>query len=574
MLNTGILNRIFPFLGWMGEVNRHTLRQDAFAGLTGAIIVLPQGIAFAEIAGMPPVYGLYTAMITPIVAALFGSSRHLISGPTTAISLVIFSAISVMAQPKSEEFIALVLAVTLLAGIIQFVLGLARLGTLVNFVSHSVVVGFTAGAAILIATSQIKHVLGIAIPDGAFIYKIGAVVTGIGATNLYVLLVAMTTLFTAILVKKFWPNWPNLLMAMVVGGLLTYLIDGVTKGVVLVGELPAHLPPLHIPTISSNNFGHLLSSAFAIALLGLIEAVAIGRSIAAKSHQRINGNQEFIGQGLSNIVGSFFSCYAGSGSFTRSGINYMAGAKTPLAAVFAAGLLMLVLLLIAPLTAYLPIPAMGGIVLLVSYNLIDWVGIKHIFKASPAEAVVFSTTMLATLFLDLEYAIYIGVVLSLIFFFRSSIKPRALKIKKESIEALTDKQYSCPRLMIYKLTGPVYFGVVNKLSDELSAILRSEKKDLLLIADEINMIDMAGAETLEVQDKFWKEEGVRLYFCGLRSQYLEFLKKGKYMENIGDDAFFSSIDEALMAICERQDNGSCELCDENLKYENMKVELV
>ena len=565
---------MFPFLNWIGAVNRNTLKDDAMAGLTGAIIVLPQGIAFAEIAGMPPIYGLYTAMITPIIAALFGSSKHLISGPTTAISLVIFSAVSAMATPKSGEFIALVLTITLLAGIFQFVLGLARMGTLVNYVSHSVVIGFTAGAAILIATSQLKHVIGVPVPGGEFIEKWKHIITGLGETNLYVLLVALTTLFTAILMKRFLPKWPNLLLAMIVGGVLTYLIDGANHGVTLVGQLPAKLPPFAVTALNFSSFEHLASNAFAIALLGLIEAVAIGRSIASKSHQRIDGNQEFIGQGLSNIVGSFFSCYAGSGSFTRSGVNYTAGAKTPMAAIFAAILLMLVLLLIAPLTAYLPIPAMGGIILLVAYNLIDWHGIKHIFKASNRETIVFSITMLSTLFLELEFAIYIGVIFSLIFYLQATSKPRVVTIapdetdiKRSFINVERKEVKTCPQLRVCRIDGPLYFGAVNKVSDDLNLMLEDEERDLLIVGTGISLIDMAGAELLENQAKLWRARGGRLYLCSLRLQVRKFLDRGGYKELIGEDAFFETKEEAINKIYRKLDRDICASCEQRIFIE-------
>ena len=565
---------MFPFLNWIGAVNRNTLKDDAMAGLTGAIIVLPQGIAFAEIAGMPPIYGLYTAMITPIIAALFGSSKHLISGPTTAISLVIFSAVSAMATPKSGEFIALVLTITLLAGIFQFVLGLARMGTLVNYVSHSVVIGFTAGAAILIATSQLKHVIGVPVPGGEFIEKWKHIITGLGETNLYVLLVALTTLFTAILMKRFLPKWPNLLLAMIVGGVLTYLIDGANHGVTLVGQLPAKLPPFAVPALNFSSFEHLASNAFAIALLGLIEAVAIGRSIASKSHQRIDGNQEFIGQGLSNIVGGFFSCYAGSGSFTRSGVNYTAGAKTPMAAIFAAILLMLVLLLIAPLTAYLPIPAMGGIILLVAYNLIDWHGIKHIFKASNRETIVFSITMLSTLFLELEFAIYIGVIFSLIFYLQATSKPRVVTIapdetdiKRSFINVERKEVKTCPQLRVCRIDGPLYFGAVNKVSDDLNLMLEEEERDLLIVGTGISLIDMAGAELLENQAKLWRARGGRLYLCSLRLQVRKFLDRGGYKELIGEDAFFETKEEAINKIYRKLDRDICASCEQRIFIE-------
>lgn len=547
------------------------------AGLTGAIIVLPQGIAFAEIAGMPPIYGLYTAMVTPIIAALFGSSKHLISGPTTAISLVIFSAVSAMAEPKSADFIALVLTLTLMAGIIQFVLGLVRMGTLVNYVSHSVVIGFTAGAAILIATSQLKHVLGFNVPGGEFIDKWLHIFTEIDQINFYVLLIAMVTLLTAILLKKFAPKVPNLLVAMIVGGLLTWFIDGGKYGVTLVGELPSVLPPFGVPNLSFHNFEIMASNAFAIALLGLIEAVAIGRSIASKTHQRIDGNQEFIGQGLSNIVGSFFSCYAGSGSFTRSGVNYTAGAKTPLAAVFAAVLLMLVLLLIAPLTAYLPIPAMGGVILLVAYNLIDWHGIRHIFKASSRETIVFSITLLATLFLELEFAIYIGVIFSLIFYLQATSKPRVVSIAPNerdikrsfvNIERMPVK--TCPQLIVCRIDGPLYFGAVNKVADDLTLMLEEEEKNILIVGNGISLLDMAGAELLEIQSKLWKERGGRMYFCSLRLQVRDFLTRGGYKEIIGEDAFFESKEEAIEHIYAELDKDICSTCERRIFLECKK----
>ncbi len=322
---------------------------------------------------LPPEYGLYTAMVTPIIAALFGSSLHLVSGPTTAISIVVFSAISHHAQPGSPEFISLALTLTFLAGVYQLVFGLARMGALVNFVSHTVVVGFTAGAAILIATSQMKHITGIAVPKGeSFLHTWVDLYNGAASINIYLVMIALATLGTAILVRKLAPRLPNLLIGMVAGSLLAIFLKQFTDDISLVGEIPAHLPPLSSPEFSLKTIRMLAPDAFAVALLGLIEAVSISRAVATKSSQRIDASQEFIGQGLSNIVGSFFSSYAGSGSFTRSGVNYGAGAKSPLSAIFSAIILMIIVLLIAPLTAYLPIAAMGGVILLVAYRLIEF----------------------------------------------------------------------------------------------------------------------------------------------------------------------------------------------------------
>ena len=218
---------IFPFLKWKNEVTQESLIDDFYAGLTGAIIVLPQGVAFAMIAGLPPVYGLYTAMVTPIIAALFGSSKHLISGPTTPISLIVFAAVSKMAEPMTESFIQLTLVITFVAGVIQLVMGIARLGTLVNFVSHTVITGFTAGAATLIITSQAKNFLGIQLPSNAsFLNTWLAVLEHIKETNWYFLAIALSTLIASILSKKFAPKLPNMFVAMVFGSILAVLLGG------------------------------------------------------------------------------------------------------------------------------------------------------------------------------------------------------------------------------------------------------------------------------------------------------------------------------------------------------------
>ena len=268
--------RFFPFLRWWPLLNRQTLKSDLMAGLTGAVIVLPQGVAFALIAGLPPVYGLYSAMVPPIIAGLFGSSRHLISGPTTAISIVVFATVSKFAEPGSAQYISMALMLTFLAGVYQFVLGLARMGALVNFVSHSVVVGFTAGAAILIATSQLKHFLGIKIPAGeSFLHTWQDIYRQLHEINPYVTAIAAVTLIAGVLFIRFKPRWPGMLIAMIFGSLLAALLAYETKDIQLVGKLPAHLPPFSVPDFSLKSIKTLGSGALAIAMLGLVEAVSI-----------------------------------------------------------------------------------------------------------------------------------------------------------------------------------------------------------------------------------------------------------------------------------------------------------
>lgn len=568
--------KIFPFLQWWPMVTRETLKADLVAGLTGAIIVLPQGVAFAMIAGMPPIYGLYTAMITPIIAALFGSSWHLISGPTTAISLVVFATLQGYAEPSSPEFIQLALVLTFLAGVFQFGMGLVRFGTLVNFVSHSVVVGFTAGAALLIAVSQLKHVLGLTMPRGLAFHE---TLTEIGihflAINPWVFGVAMFTLFLAATLKRYVKKVPPLLTSMIVGSVLTWFLDPGLRGIPLVGEMPSQLPPFVVPELTLKNIATLGTSAFAIALLGLIEAVAIGRSIAVKTHQRIDGNQEFIGQGLSNIVGSFFSCYAGSGSFTRSGVNFSAGARTPMAAIFAALLLAMVILFIAPLTAFLPIPAMGGVILLVAYNLIDVQEIKKVVRSSGSETTVLIATFIATLVFALEFAIYIGVFLSLFFYLRRTSKPHIAIMAPSQKDARhhfinterVDDIRECPQLKVVRIDGSLFYGAIDHIEGFFSELRDAGFKRVILLADGINFVDLAGAEWLHHEAERLRSLGGDLYITGLKIIAQDVLWKSGIKDEIGADHFFTTKKLALASIYQTLDPAICEQCTARIFWE-------
>jgi len=564
------LEVIFPFLSWFKLVTKESIKADLFAGLTGAVIVLPQGIAFATIAGLPPEYGLYTAMVTPIVAALFGSSRHLVSGPTTAISIVVFSAISHHAEPGTSEFVMLALTLTFLAGVYQLVFGLARMGALVNFVSHTVVIGFTAGAAILIATSQMKHITALIIPKGeSFLHTWADLFQGITDVNLLVLSIAVVTLLIAIASKKLMPKSPYLLVGMIAGSVMALFLKDYTEGIKLVGEIPAHLPPLSSPKFSMETIKTLAPEAFAVALLGLIEAVSISRAVATKSNQRIDANQEFIGQGLSNIFGSFFSSYAGSGSFTRSGINYDAGARTPLSAIFAAILLMIIVLLIAPLTAYLPIAAMGGIILLVAYNLVDFHHIKQTLTFSKTESSILLTTFFATLFLELEFAIYLGVILSLVLFLAKTSTPRiptlsvdASSAKRKFINIRKKPVKQCPQLKIIRIDMSIYFGSINHIQKRITKIVDNERiYHILIVSSGINFIDLAGAEALVSENNRLKKKNGGLYFVGLKSTVYEFAAKSCFVKKIGNNHFFDSKSHAIHGIYKRLDKSVCSTCN-------------
>jgi len=564
----------------MKTVNRGTLKADLLAGLTGAFIVLPQGVSFAMIAGLPAQYGLYAAIVPPVIAALFGSSMHLVSGPTTAISIIVFSTLSPLADPGSADYIRLALTLTFMAGLFQLAFGLARLGTLINFVSHSVIVGFTAGAAFLIATSQLENALGIPIPGGSsFLTSWAFIIRSAGQTNGYELVVALATLVCAVIFKTLRPRWPGLLIALVAGSLLSLALDGAAHGVRLLGELPGHLPPLSSPDFTLDTLRMMAPGALAVSFLGLIEALSIARSITVRSNQHINGNQEFIGQGLSNMVGSFFSSYASSGSFTRSGVNFDAGARTPMASIFSALFLAVIVVLIAPLTAWLPLPAMGGVILFVAFKLIDFPHIKEILQSSRSETLVLLATFLGTLFFEIEFAIYTGVLLSMaIYLTRTShphvdgMVPDPYDPARQLTEISETELVECPQLRILRINGSLFFGAANHVSEILEESDDSDPRHLLIIGYGINFIDVSGSLVLEQEAHHRQKLGKHLFLCRLNRDVIRFLRHGGFLKQIGENRLFATEYQAISQIFNILDKSICRTCTARIFEECRRVD--
>ncbi|VAW79988.1 Sulfate permease [hydrothermal vent metagenome] len=576
--------RFFPFLVWGRMLDRATVRNDFTAGLTGAVIVLPQGVAFATIAGMPPEYGLYAGMVPAIIAALFGSSWHLVSGPTTAASIVLFSSLSALAEPGSVDYVTLALTLTFMVGVIELGLGLARMGALVNFISHSVIVGFTAGAAILIASKQLKNFFGVAIERGGHLNDVLVQFWHqIPNINGFVTLVAAVTLFSGIAIKRFWPKSPHLIIAMVLGSLTGVWLNqrfGVdVTGISSVGALPQSLPPLSSPDFSLGTIKDLATPALAVTLLALTEAVSIGRSLGARSGQRINGNQEFLGQGLSNLAGSFFSGYVSTGSFNRSGLNYQSGARTPLAAMFAGLLLMIIVLLVAPLAAYLPNAAMAGILFLVAWGLIDFHEISHILKASKRETGIMGVTFFGALFLELELAIFAGVLLSLVLYLMRVSKPRIItrvpdpnlpKRKFNTAENLPQ----CPQLHILRIDGSIFFGSVNHVEEAFSELEEKhpQQKFLAIVSQGINFTDIAGGSALVAEARKRRARGGDLYLIKVKKGLWESLEASGCLDAIGPNNVFQSKTAALTGIFQKLDKEICRHCDKRIFHECASIE--
>ncbi len=565
--------RFLPFLLWWPAITRKTLKVDLLAGLIGAVVALPQGVAFATLAGMPPQYGLYTGMVPAVIAAFFGSSWLLVSGPTTAASLVLFSSLSLYAAPGTVEYVQLALAVTLMVGLIQLSLGLVRFGSLVNFISHSVIVGFTAGAAVLIIASQTKHFLGLSYPPapGHFQDIFQSLFLHIDKFNPYTVAVGCITIAAGIVVKMYRPSWPYMIISMIFGSLATVAITAVvgreTAGIAVVGAIPPTLPPLSLPEMSLTNIKILVPTSLAMALFALTEAVSIARALADKADQEFDANQEFVGQGLSNIIGSFFSSYVATGSFNRSGMNYEAGAKTPLAAVFAGLLLIPVVLFLAPLTAYLPKAALAAILFLVAWRLIDPQHIIKIIRTSPTESIIMGTTFLATLFLELQFAILLGIMISIAVYLNRTSHPhlrtRVPNPRVPSRSFTTDGALpECPQLKIIRIDGSLYFGAVNHVRSGLHELLEATpgQKNLLVVGSGINFIDMAGAELLTHLAQERRAIGGALYFYDMKEDICSHFKFLDYMLEIGLDNIFVSKNEAIAEIFTHLDFSICQSC--------------
>jgi SulP family sulfate permease len=345
---------------------------------------------------------------------------------------------------------------------------------------------------------------------------------------------------------------------------LAVLLGGNALGIETVGDIPSNLPPFRMPELTYTNIRALSSGAMILALLGLIEAVAIGKSIALHTHQKIDGDQEFIGQGLSNLAASFFSSYAGSGSFTRSGVNYQAGAKTPMSAIFASVFLMVVLLLFANFASYLPKAAMGGIILLVGYNLIDFHHIKQVYISSGRELIILSVTLLGTLFFDLEFALLAGIIASFYFYMERTSKPNiaTLGINAESrlVNIIRDENArECSNLKIIRIDGSLYFGSIEKIAEFLDNLYKENKiHHVLISAEGINFIDLAAAEWLTNEIMEWQKNRGGIYISGLKIISQDVLRNGGFIKKVGENIFFKDNKSAIAAIHKKIDK-PCEV---------------
>ncbi|ALS13301.1 SulP family inorganic anion transporter [Pseudomonas aeruginosa] len=500
--------RLLPFLAWLPGLHRGMLGREAWVGLNGAILALPQSMAYALIAGLPAEYGLYAAMLPVAIACLWGSSRYLVSGPTAAISVLLFSSVAPLAPLGSPQYVQAVLLLTFLAGAFQWLLGVLRVGSLVNFVSHSVMLGFTLGAALLIVLGQLPYLLGLAASgEGAAPGNGWRLLARFAEFDGPSLLVGGFSFALSLLVRRLRPRWPALLLGLLGGATLVWALPGTFASVAHVQALSSALPGWSPLVFDSRSILDLLPAAVACGMLGLVTSLSIARALAARQGDAFDANQEVRAQGLSNLLGPWLSASLSAGSFTRSGLNLEAGARSPLAGAFSALWVALLAVLGARLIEHVPLPAMAAGILLIAWGLIDRPALRALYRSGRAECLVAGLTALATLLLPLQNAIYAGVLASLVFYLRRTSTPRVLRQHNDEEEVL-------------RIEGSIFFGAC----DYLQRFMRQcDRPRLVLDARQVNFIDFAGAVLLQQEARRLHAEGRRLVLRHARPQVREAL---------------------------------------------------
>jgi sulfate permease, SulP family len=562
---------------WVTRLDRATLRADLLAGLLGAVLVLPQGIAFATLAGLPPQMGLATAILPCVVAALFGSSWHVMSGPTNTLSLALLAMLAPLAIAGSPAYIELALTVTLMVGLMQGLIALLRLGSVANFISPPALLGFTSGAALLIAAYALKDGLGL---QGIGAHGAASVLAAVwrraDEVQFGAPFVAILTIAVALVVRRLAPRWPGMLLALAAGTALAAAINAgllALAPVRTVGAIPAPWPVPHLPQIDLRALPELLGLAFALTIVALAQSVSIAKAVAARSGQRIDTNREFMGQGLSNIAGGLTSCYASCGSLNRSMPNLEAGARTPLASVFSALWLALLVLASAPWLALIPMAAIAGLLIVVAVSLLDLPQWRQLRALSSTDFAIAAATLVATVSLRLEVAILLGSLLSLGAYLQRTAKPAMRTMGFDS--AAADRPFvvlagaspnstlpECPQLKLLRMEGAVYFGAAQHVSETLHALrdAPSAPRHLLVMSKSMNFIDPAGLQVWQDELRARRAVGGDLYFHRPRPPVLEIWERAGFLDALGRDHVFSDKHSAIAHIVPRLDPQVCANC--------------
>ena len=552
-----------PGLAAIRTASARDIAHDLVAGLTVGLITVPQAMGYALVAGLPPEVGLYTAIVSGLVAAILSPSAYLVHGPTNAISIAVFAALAHFGSLDVHERVTLAVLLSILVGLIQTALGIFRAGDLTRFVSRGVLLGFMVAAAVLIVLTQVPHVLGIEAKDSP--KHAGWLLADLLRSvhrppHLLTVLLAAASAVCLVLLRWVrdrlrWPV-PELFLTMTLAAVAVWALDLAQAGVAVVGELSTSLPVLRWPSLEWGAVERLAGSALAIALLGLLEALAIARSLALRNGEAFDANQQCVSEGLANLVGGLFGCMPGSGSFTRSAVNYEAGARTQLAAVIAAVSVALLVLWLAPLARYVPLATLGVILIVAAWRMIDWPALRYHLRATRVDAAIVLLTALAGVLISVEFAILAGTFLSVVCYVPRAARLYLTELVVSGEGVVRERRpgdLACERMVMFDLEGELFFGAAPALEEGLDAIERRIGPNTRVILLRLKRVRNADATCLELlHDRVarWRSAGLPVLLCGVRPDLAVSLRRTGVTRIIGTDALFRERPEAWSSTLE------------------------
>ena len=567
------ISHYLPFLDWLVHYRREDVVGDLLAGTIVAIMLVPQGMAYAMLAGLPPEVGLYASILPLIIYGLLGTSRTLAVGPVAIVSLLVASGVAPLADAGSAKYLQLALTLALLVGIIQFIMGVVRAGFLVNFLSHPVVSGFTSAAAIVIGFSQLKHLIGVNIPRTEYFYEqVLYAAEHLLDSNVYTLLIGLSGIAILLyfqrrlskhLEKTGLPK--SVIVPVSKSGPLVVVLLGTVSvvafslfdwaGVKIVGDVPAGLPPITLPVFDFNVWQLLLPTALAISFVGFMESISVAKSLASKRRQKVDADQELVALGAANFGATFTGGYPVTGGFSRSSVNFASGANTGLASIITAGLVAVTVIFLTPLFYYLPNAVLAAIIMVAVFGLIDVKTFKHVWQYNKADAASLIITFLAVLAVGVETGILVGVATALLLFLWRTSQPHMAEVGRiggtEIYRNVARHEVETwPQTVAIRVDGSLYFANTKYLEDVVLQMVadKPELKYLVLIGIAVNSIDSSALETLESLNQELHDAGVELHLAGFKGPITDRLKDIGFIDHIGPDHVHLSTHDAMKAL--------------------------
>lgn len=558
------VSRLVPITDWLPKYKSTQLSGDISAGLTVGVMLIPQGLAYAMIAGLPPVYGLYASLIPQIAYAIFGTSRQLSVGPVAMDSLLVAASVSVIAVEGTERYIAIAIMMAMLMGAFQLVFGLLRFGFLANFLARPVISGFTSAAALVIGASQIKHFIGVPLGNGSnFLDVMRNIALSLGQADMPTVIIGVLGVLAIVMIKKINKRFPGAILAMLAGVLLIKFAGIELQSVDIIGQIPDSLPKMAIPVVSYEDIKALLPSAIALALIAYMEAISISKAIHErhKGEYAIDSNQELVSLGLANLLGSFFGSYPTTGGFSRSAVNDQAGARTNLASLISAGVVGMTLLFLTPYFYHLPKAILAAIIMVAVYGLIDIKYPLYLWKISKEDFFMLLTTFVITLTFGIMEGIMAGIFVSLFILVRRTTKPHVASLgrlpgtrsyrNKERFDMAEERK----DVLVLRHDAQLYFANIDNFIDKVRSEVEVKGKDLRLMVlhcVSISNIDATALQSLRELISELNGQGIGVYFSSLIGPARDFLHKTGFVEEVGEDNFFVDVQSAI----DHLDNGA------------------